>query len=264
MEGTNLERMASMDSPHDALEETTHKTLNLDDASVSRLHAFLSNPLWQAELQKLVDQGIIMAPKDGIPREPPSEATKRGTPMRDIEHPKELPIQGDDTTPHGTTLKRVIYESDSSHSSREDVAPRRRREKRSPSPSRRKRPLSQSPPCHRRRKENEGRNKKRQPSSSPSPSFSSSSSSEESRFPSPKPTKRRHRRAHLTKRRAHKLKRFKEGGKSISFLTYDGAYGATDKVLAFVQQFDAAFGDEGFTESSKVRNVSMHFQKVAR
>ncbi|MCO5578312.1 hypothetical protein L7F22_032152 [Adiantum nelumboides] len=37
-----------------------------------------------------------------------------------------------------------------------------------------------------------------------------------------------------------------------------------DKVLAFIQQFDAAFGDEGFTESSKLRHVAMHFQKSAR
>ncbi|MCO5556011.1 hypothetical protein L7F22_009555 [Adiantum nelumboides] len=37
-----------------------------------------------------------------------------------------------------------------------------------------------------------------------------------------------------------------------------------DKVLTFIQQFDAAFGDEGFTESSKLRHVAMHFQKSAR
>ena len=54
--------------------------------------------------------------------------------------------------------------------------------------------------------------------------------------------------------RAQKLK---EGGKNITFLTYDGAYGQTDKVLSFIQQFDAAFGGEDFTESSKLRHVSM-------
>ncbi|MCO5571091.1 hypothetical protein L7F22_024823 [Adiantum nelumboides] len=41
----------------------------------------------------------------------------------------------------------------------------------------------------------------------------------------------------------------------------DGTY---HKVLAFIEQFDAAFGDEGFTESSKLRHVAMHFQKSAR
>ncbi len=60
------------------------------------------------------------------------------------------------------------------------------------------------------------------------------------------------------------LKKFKEGGKNISFLTYDGTFGAMDKVLSFIQQFDVAFGDKAFTESSKIRNVSMHFQKSAR
>ncbi|MCO5559560.1 hypothetical protein L7F22_013161 [Adiantum nelumboides] len=37
-----------------------------------------------------------------------------------------------------------------------------------------------------------------------------------------------------------------------------------DKVLAFIQQFNAAFGDESFTESSKLRHVVMHFQKSAK
>ncbi|MCO5581724.1 hypothetical protein L7F22_035613 [Adiantum nelumboides] len=37
-----------------------------------------------------------------------------------------------------------------------------------------------------------------------------------------------------------------------------------DKVLAFIQQFDAMFGDEGFMEFSKLRHVAMHFQKSAR
>ncbi|MCO5596791.1 hypothetical protein L7F22_050861 [Adiantum nelumboides] len=63
---------------------------------------------------------------------------------------------------------------------------------------------------------------------------------------------------------SNKLKKFKEGGKNISFLTYDGTFGATDKVLACIQQFDAAFGDEGFMESSKLHHVAMHFQKSAR
>ena len=60
------------------------------------------------------------------------------------------------------------------------------------------------------------------------------------------------------------MEKFKEGGKNITFLSYDDAYGQTDKVLAFVQQFDAAFGGEHFTERSKLRHVAMHFQKSAR
>ncbi|MCO5578282.1 hypothetical protein L7F22_032121 [Adiantum nelumboides] len=69
---------------------------------------------------------------------------------------------------------------------------------------------------------------------------------------------------YATWKRSSKLKKFKEGGKNISFLTYDGTFGAIDKVLAFIQQFDAAFGDEGFTESLKLRHVAMHFQKSTR
>ena len=101
--------------------------------------------------------------------------------------------------------------------------------------------------------------RKRSPSSSPPSSSSSQSSSDEGR------SKRRSgRRSYAAWKRSHKLKKFKEGGKNITFLTYDGTFGATDKVLAFIQQFDAAFGDEHFSESSKLQNVSMHFQKSAR
>ena len=59
-------------------------------------------------------------------------------------------------------------------------------------------------------------------------------------------------------------KSFREGGKNITFLTYDGAYGQTDKLLSFIQQFDAAFGGEDFMESSKLRHVAMYLQKFAR
>ena len=104
--------------------------------------------------------------------------------------------------------------------------------------------------------------RKRSPSS-PS-SSSSSSSSESSGHYSKESKRRRHRKSYPAWKKSHKLKKFKEGGKSISFLTYDGTFGAMDKVLGFIQQFDAAFGDEGFTESSKLRHVAMHFQKSAR
>ena len=61
-----------------------------------------------------------------------------------------------------------------------------------------------------------------------------------------------------------RARKFREGGKNITFLTYDGAYDQTDKVLSFIQQFDAAFGGEDFTDSSKLRHVSMYLQKSAR
>lgn len=37
-------------------------------------------------------------------------------------------------------------------------------------------------------------------------------------------------------KRSHKFPKFKEGEKSVTFLSYDGAYGQTDKVLNFIQQ----------------------------
>ena len=67
-----------------------------------------------------------------------------------------------------------------------------------------------------------------------------------------------------TWRWAKKLKTFKEEGKNISFLSYDGIYGQTNKVLAFVQQFDAAFDDKHFTQHSKLCHIAMHFHKSAR
>ncbi|MCO5589477.1 hypothetical protein L7F22_043444 [Adiantum nelumboides] len=147
----------------------------------------------------------------------------------------------------------------------EDVAPRRRQAQRSPTPTKRKR-SPHSPPRRESKKEEKDSKKKKERKRSPSsPSSSPSSSSDESGGYSSRASPRRgHRRSHAAWRRSNKLKKFKEGGKSISFLTYDGTFGATDKVLAFIQQFDAAFGDEGFTESSKLRHVAMHFQKSAR
>ncbi|MCO5548763.1 hypothetical protein L7F22_002225 [Adiantum nelumboides] len=147
----------------------------------------------------------------------------------------------------------------------EDVAPRRRRVQRSPTPAKRKR-SPHSPPCQESKKEDKDTKKKKERKRSPSsPSSSPSSSSDESGGYSSRESPRRgHRRSHAPWRRSNKLKKFKEGGKSISFLTYDGTFGATDKVLAFIQQFDAAFGDEGFTESSKLRHIAMHFQKSTR
>ncbi|MCO5582032.1 hypothetical protein L7F22_035923 [Adiantum nelumboides] len=147
----------------------------------------------------------------------------------------------------------------------EDVAPRRRRAQRSPTPPKQKR----SPHSHHRREskreEKSSKKKKERKRSPSSPSSSPSSSSDESSgYSSQKKQRRGHRRSYAAWKRSSKLKKIKEGGKNISFLTYDGTFGATDKVLAFIQQFDAVFGDEGFTGSSKLCHVAMHFQKSAR
>ncbi|MCO5575730.1 hypothetical protein L7F22_029533 [Adiantum nelumboides] len=105
----------------------------------------------------------------------------------------------------------------------EDVAPRRRRAQRSPTPTKRKR-SPHSP--HRReskREENNSKKKKERKRSPSSPSSSPSSSSDEgSGYSSQERQRRGHRRSYAAWKRSSKLKKFKEGGKNISFLTYDG------------------------------------------
>ena len=91
-------------------------------------------------------------------------------------------------------------------------------------------------------------------------------SKDEDYYSSPKQMhgKGKGRKAYNVKRRSKCYRKFKEGAKSITSLTYSGTFGALDKVLAFIQQFDADFGDENFSESSKLRNVSMRFTKATR
>ncbi|MCO5557190.1 hypothetical protein L7F22_010750 [Adiantum nelumboides] len=139
----------------------------------------------------------------------------------------------------------------------EDVAPRRRRAQGFPTLTKQKR-SPHSPHRHESKRE-EKSSRKKERKRSPSSSFDKSGV-----YSSQEKQRRGHRRSYAAWKRSSKLKKFKEGGKNISFLTYNGTFGATYKVLAFIQQFDAAFGDEDFTESSKLRHVAMHFQKSAR
>ncbi|MCO5595669.1 hypothetical protein L7F22_049714 [Adiantum nelumboides] len=147
----------------------------------------------------------------------------------------------------------------------EDVFPRRRRAQRSPTPTKQKR-SPHSPHRHKSKREEKSSKKKKERKRSPSsPSSSQSSSSDESSgYSSQEKQRRGHQRSYAAWKRSNKLKKFNEKGKNILFLTYDGTFGATDKVLAFIQQFDGTFVDEGFTEYSKLRHVAMHFQKSAR
>ena len=79
-----------------------------------------------------------------------------------------------------------------------------------------------------------------------------------------RPKRRGHQRSHPAWKRSRRMEKFKEGGKNVTFLSYDGTYGATDHILGFIQQFDSAFGGEYFEERSKLRHVAMYFQKSAR
>ena len=186
----------------------------------------------------------------------------------DTPHPG---IQGSVSYP---PLSQEKEESDSPLTFDSDAAPRRRRVQ--PSPTRvKKRQLIKVPTFEKikKKKRDERKKKRKKAPSSPSSSSSSwgesshsssSSSKEEHYYSSPKwkHGKGKGKREYDAKRRSRRYRKFKEGGKSITFLTYDGKFGDLDKVLAFIQQFDAAFGDENFSKSSKLRNASMHFTKA--
>ncbi|MCO5582612.1 hypothetical protein L7F22_036510 [Adiantum nelumboides] len=260
-----------------AHEEASDDTPMLVNYLVTRLQQAMSNPALQGEVQQQLHAYGILPPfqQERDPERFQGETSKRGlSTEKGVENPyqelKQL-LEGKPSSKkkghaqHERSPSREREESESQNESMEDVAPRRRRAQRSPTPTKRKR--SPHSPHHResKREEKNSKKKKERKRSPSSPSSSPSSSSDEgSGYSSQEKQRRGHRRSYAAWKRSSKLKKFKEGGKNISFLTNDGTFGATDTVLAFIQQFDAAFGDEGFTESSKLRHVAMHFQKSAR
>ena len=139
--------------------------------------------------------------------------------------------------------------SDSPMSSNSDTAPRQRRVQRSPTLVKKGQAFS-VPPMHAHAKENAPDERRRKRKKNPS-SSSSSSSSLDHRPPSspslskdkesnssPKRTKgRRRMKSYATKGCFCRYCKFKKGGKSITFLTYDATFGAIDKILAFIQQY---------------------------
>ncbi|MCO5580023.1 hypothetical protein L7F22_033889 [Adiantum nelumboides] len=277
MADNNKENRMSIDDFDFAHEDANDDTSMLVNYLVTRLHQAMGNPALQGEVQQQLHAYGILPPiqQERGPERFQGETSKRGlSTEKGVENPyqerKQL-LEGKPSSKKKGQAQperspsREREESESSDESMEDVAPRRRRAQRSPTPTKRKR-SPHSP--HRReskRDEKNSKKKKERKRSPSSPSSSPSSSSDEgSGYSSQERQRRGHRRSYAAWKRSSKLKKFKEGGKNISFLTYDGTFGATDKVLAFIQQFDAAFGDEGFTESSKLRHVAMHFQKSAR
>ena len=137
------------------------------------------------------------------------------------------------------------------HQRRRSVSPPRNRQQDTTTRNRRR----SNSPSHRRR---------RTPSPSDSPYDSGSDDSSSSQESRRRHTRKVSRRKHPAWKRSRKISKFREGGKNVTFMTYDGAYAATDKILAFIQQFDAAFGGEEFDERSKLRHVAMYLQKSAR
>ncbi|MCO5588851.1 hypothetical protein L7F22_042811 [Adiantum nelumboides] len=120
--------------------------------------------------------------------------------------------------------------------------------------------LHSSPHCKLKREERNLKKKRERRRSPSSPSLSpSSSSNESSGYYSIDPKRRVHRKSYPAWKRSNKLKKFKKERKKILFLTYNDTFGATDKVLTFIQQFDAAFGDDGLMESSKPTSLLLKY-----
>ncbi|MCO5564612.1 hypothetical protein L7F22_018277 [Adiantum nelumboides] len=244
MADNNKENRMSIDDFDFAHEDANDDTSMLINYLVTRLHQAMGNIALQGEVQQQLHAYGILPPiqQERGPERFQGETSKRGLSIeKGVKNPyqelKQL-LEGKSSSKkkghaqHERSPSREREENESSDKSMEDVAPRRRSAQRSPTPTKRKR-SPRSP--HRR-----------------------------SGYSSQERQRRGHQRSYAAWKRSSKLKKFKEGGKNISFLTYDGTFGATDKVLAFIQQFDAAFGDEGFTKSSKLHHVAMHFQKSAR
>ncbi len=130
---------------------------------------------------------------------------------------------------------------DSLGHSDDDVLPRRRRPRKSPSRALKRR---QPSPSYSPSLSSEGssdrrhprqRRRKRSPTPPSSPSYSSSSdASSDASTPKATPKRRGHRRVHASWKRSRKPEKFKEGGKNVTFLSYDGTYGATDRILGFI------------------------------
>ena len=192
---------------------------------------------------------------------PPSRHNKEDEVLNKMH--EDTPHQGIRQSAPLPALSQEKERNDSPITSDSNAAPRRGRRVQSSPTHVKKRPHIEVPRFAKVKKsKREARIKKRKkapssPSSSPSSwgesSYSSSSSSEEEEhYSSPKRTHDKERKKHDTKRRPCRSCKFKEGGKSITFLTYDGKFGDLDKVLAFIQPFDTAFRDENFSKSSKL------------
>ncbi|MCO5549343.1 hypothetical protein L7F22_002812 [Adiantum nelumboides] len=248
------------------------------DFLTRKLQEAMANPALQGVVHTQLQerQITLLALEENSPSKSQHEASKRGNSneqkknsaatRRGRSSPREAKSR---KKAKDTRKKSLVYDVDSRATSDSDMHPRKRQRAPSPSPSDgRRSSSSRSSRCSDKDdKKGEKKRRKKKPSNSP-PSQSSfdSENSSSSDADSKKSRKRRvHRRTHAAWKWSSTLRRkFKEGGKSITFLSFDGTFGNVDKVLGFIQQFDAAFGDENFSESSKLQHVAMHLQKSAR
>ncbi|MCO5577526.1 hypothetical protein L7F22_031357 [Adiantum nelumboides] len=274
MADNNKENRMSIDDFDFAHEDANDDTSMLVNYLVTRLHQAMGNPSLQGEVQQQLHAYGIPPPiqQERGPERFQGETSKRGlSTEKGVENPYQELKQLLEGKPSSKKKGHAQHERSPTPTKRKRSphSPHRRESKREEKNSKKKKERKRSPHSpHRRESKREEKNSKKKKERKRSPSSlsssPSSSSDEGSGYSSQERQRRGHRRSYAAWKRSSKLKKFKEGGKNISFLTYDGTFGATDKVLAFIQQFDAAFGDEGFIESSKLRHVAMHFQKSAR
>ncbi|MCO5615159.1 hypothetical protein L7F22_069448 [Adiantum nelumboides] len=210
----------------------------------------MGNPALQGEVQQqLHAYGILPPPQQERDLEKShGETSKRGLSMaRQVENPyqefRQL-LEGRPSSkkkghvPHEGSPSKERERSESQYESMEDVAPRRRRTQRSPTTPKQKR-SPHSPHClESKREEKSSRKKKERKRSPSSPSSSLSSFDERSGYSSKEKQKREHRRSYAAWKRFNKLKKFKDGGKNVSFLTYDGTFGATYKMKEGTPMFN--------------------------
>ncbi|MCO5573570.1 hypothetical protein L7F22_027342 [Adiantum nelumboides] len=163
-------------------------------------------------------------------------------------------------------IRRPLERED--NSLRYEVQESESKRRRSPS-----REVSSSPSLRGRKREREHHARRRYKpkwtlslSSSPSKRSIFSSSSSSDGYSSKSHHKRRRPDTHRTWKRSRKLQKFKGGGKSITFQTYDGSYGATYKVLSFIQQYCAGLTEDirAYVNDQKPRTIAevIHRSKV--
>ncbi|MCO5546906.1 hypothetical protein L7F22_000344 [Adiantum nelumboides] len=227
MADNNKENRMSIDDFDFAHEDADDDTSMLVYYLVTRLHQAMGNPALQGEVQQQLHAYGILPPiqQERGPERFQGKTSKRGL---STEKGVENPYQ---------ELKQLLEGKPSSkkkgHGQHERSPSREREESKSSDES-----LKDVAPRQRRAQ----------------------------RSPTPTKWKRSphspHR--HESKREEKSSMKKKERKRSTSSPSSSPSSSADEgKVLAFIQQFDAAFRDEGFTESSKLRHVAMHFQKSA-
>ncbi|MCO5560782.1 hypothetical protein L7F22_014402 [Adiantum nelumboides] len=246
MADNNKENRMSIDDFNFVHEDATDDTSMMVNYLVTWLHQAIGNPALQDEVQQQLHAYGILPPfqQERGPERFQGETSKRGlSTKKGVENPyqelKQL-LEGKPSykkkghAQHERSPSREREESESSDQSMEDVAPRQRRAQRSPTPTKRKRSPHVVSLKEKRRTQKRRRRERGHPLLPPH---------------HPLPLRMKVVGILLKKDKGEDTKGHMLLGR--------------DKVLVFIQQFDAAFGDEGFTESSKLRHVAMHFQSQA-